>query len=106
MADAKPAGKGRLYAVLIERIFLRRWRSGARQVEFHRSDIEVEASSLGVALPKNLGDLIYSFRFRRDLPQAISSTAPAGSEWTIELSGGSTYRFRLAPVSRIVPQAA
>ncbi len=106
MANATSAGKGQLYAVLIERIFLQRWHKGASQVEFHRSDIEAEASSLGVALPKNLGDLIYSFRFRRDLPKAISSTAPVGNEWTIELSGSSTYCFRLAPVSRIVPQAA
>jgi hypothetical protein len=85
MANSKPARKGQLYAVIIERIFLRRWRKGVEKVDFHRSDIEVEASSLGVALPKNLGDLIYSFRFRRELPQPISSTAPAGREWTIEL---------------------
>ncbi len=100
------AGKGRLYADIIERIFVQRWRKAAKQVEFHRSDIETVAAELGVALPKNLGDLIYSFRFRRSLPAAIVQSAPAGSEWIIELSGASTYRFSLAPISRIVPQAA
>ena len=105
MADVQPS-KGRLYAAIIEHIFVQRWRKDTKQVEFHRSDIETVAAELGVALPKNLGDLIYSFRFRRGLPPAIMQTAPAGSEWIIELSGGSTYRFRLAPVSRIAPQAA
>lgn len=103
-ADAQR--KGRMYAAIIERIFVERWKKGAKQVEFHRSDIERVAGELGVALPKNLGDLIYSFRFRRALPDSVTSTALPGSEWAIELSGALTYRFRLMPVSRIVPQAA
>lgn len=98
--------RGRRYAAIIEKIFVQGWRKGAKQVEFHRRDIETVAAELGVALPKNLGDLIYSFRFRRSLPPAVVQSAPSGSEWIIELAGGSTYRFRLAPISRVIPQAA
>ncbi len=55
-------------------------------------------------LPKNLGDLIYSYRFRSVLPCSITDTAPEGKEWTIELAGHGTYRFRLGAPSRIVPR--
>ena len=84
----------------------KRWQPGTQQVDFHRSDILAEAADLGVKLPKNLGDLIYSFRFRRSLPPAIADTAPAGQEWIIELAGNANYRFSLARISRIRPQAA
>ena len=80
--------------------------AGCAQVDFHRSDIEAEAAALGFKLPKNLGDLIYSFRFRRSLPSSITDTAMPGQEWIIELTGNSTYRFSLARISRIRPQAA
>jgi len=101
-----PRGTGQMYAVIIEHLFQKRWKAGALQVEFHRGDIEAEAADLGVKLPKNLGDLIYSFRFRRSLPPSITATAPAGQEWIIELTGNSNYRFSLAHISRIRPQAA
>ena len=105
-ADGVKETKGQMYSALIERLFLQRWQAGHRQVDFHRGDIEVEAAALGVKLPKNLGDLVYSFRFRRSLPPSITDTAPAGLEWIIELSGNSTYRFSLARISRIRPQQA
>ena len=105
MAES-PRGTGRMYAAIIERLFQKRWRAGVQQVDFHRGDIEAEAANLGVKLPKNLGDLIYSFRFRRSLPPSITDTAPAGQEWIIELAGNSNYRFSLTRVSRIRPQEA
>ena len=105
MAD-RPTPRGRLYEVILERLFLDRWRKGMQSVEFHRSDIEAVATQLEVKLPKNLGDLIYSFRFRRALPTVISATAPVGQEWVIELYGGSTYRFALSQLSRVLPQAS
>lgn len=98
--------RGQIYSKIIERIFQQRWRPGARTVEFHRTDIEAVAAELQVKLPKNLGDLLYSFRFRRALPASITNTASSGREWVIELAGNSSYRFALARVSRIVPQTA
>ena len=102
----EPSPRGRMYGAIVERLFLDRWEKGVEAVEFHRSDIEAVATQLGVKLPKNLGDLIYSFRFRRALPLSIVATAPAGYEWVIELYGGSTYRFALTKLSRVLPQLA
>lgn len=97
---------GQMYSLIIERIFQQRWRRGVTAVEFHRADIETTAAELQVKLPKNLGDLLYSFRFRRALPSSITDTAPAGREWVIELAGSSSYRFALTRLSRILPQGS
>ena len=49
------------------------------------------AESLEIRAPKNLGDTIYSFRFRTALPQQILNTSGADREWIIELAGRSKY---------------
>ncbi len=91
------------YKVLIERIFFENWNQGADRFEFARDDLEVFAKELDIALPKNLGDVICSFRFRVPLPASILDTQPAGLEWVIEGAGRARYRFRLAAVTRIIP---
>lgn len=48
---------------------------------------------MNVNLPKNIGDLIYSFRYRTDLPASILNTAPEGETWIIRSVGRSRYRF-------------
>ena len=77
--------------------------AGAREVEFRREDIVRAAEDLAVKLPKNLGDLIYSFRYRRDLPESIRSRAPKGEEWIILPAGRSRYRFAATALATIVP---
>ena len=64
-----------IYSAIIERIFEAGFRPGMREVEFRREDILGVARDLGIRLPKNLGDLIYSFRFRAALPEAIQKRA-------------------------------
>jgi hypothetical protein len=59
---------------------------------------------LRIVLPKNLGDLPYTFRFRSELPSEIVATAPPRMEWIIELAGRGRYRFKLATINRIVPR--
>lgn len=54
-------------------------------------------------MPKNIGDLIYSFRFRVPLPERILATQPEGLEWIIKGAGKARYRFRLVKITRIVP---
>ena len=93
------------YSVLIERIFFNHWEEGVKEFEFAREEIEKCADELDIVLPKNLGDLIYSFRFRVPLPAAILKTQPSELEWIIEGAGKARYRFRLAKVTRIVPNA-
>src|SRR5205085_9511873 len=67
------------YEQIIESIFLKHYKDGAREIYFERNDIVKEADRLKVVLPKNLGDLIYTFRYRGKLPQTIRDKAPTGS---------------------------
>ena len=103
MPDSKTPARNR-YEVLILTIFRNHHRKGVDDFEFERSELETVAEKLGVNLPKNLGDLIYSFRYRRGLPEEILATETAGKEWIIEPAGRAKYRFRLAKVSRIIPR--
>jgi hypothetical protein len=91
------------YKALIEAIFFHHWKKGLTEFEFARDELEAQASHLGIALPKNLGDLLYSFKFRVALPARILATQRTGREWIIEGAGRSKYRFRLVPTTRIKP---
>ena len=98
---AKPPNR---YGVLIEKIFLDRYSDGATELEFARTDIEDAAEVLDIRLPKNLGDVLYSFRFRAALPERIVETQPEGMEWVIELAGRAVYKFRLVKINRVLPR--
>lgn len=90
------------YAAIIERIFESKYAAGANQVDFEREDMVRVAQELGIELPKNLGDLIYSFRYRTALPASI--LAAGGDEvWIIRPAGRARYRFVLVPNRPIVP---
>jgi hypothetical protein len=91
------------YAPIIERILFDRYVAGETAFTFARQDLATTALQLGVQAPSNLGDLLYSFRFRAALPESIQATATPGREWIIELAGRAKYRFRLARINRIVP---
>ena len=93
------------YSALIEAVFLRHFTSNDQSFEFGREELVEIATSEGLAVPKNLGDAIYSFRYRSDLPDAIRAKAPSGHEWIIEGAGRARYRFRCVPVARIEPRA-
>jgi hypothetical protein len=45
------------------------------RVSFSRDDLVRASDALSFAGIKNLGDIPYSFRFRRELPDDITSTA-------------------------------
>ena len=94
------------YNSIIERVFLDRYRPGDIEVEFVREDLADAATALGVRHPKNFGDILYAFRYRRPLPKAILETAPTGQEWTIRGAGQGAYTFRLVTVNRITPNPA
>lgn len=98
------AEEGSRYDALIESIFFDHYREGESEFEFVRTELESAADSLGIDLPKNLGDVIYSYRFRKDLPESVIATQREGTEWIIELAGTGRYRFKLGKISRIVPR--
>ena len=96
-------GQRMSYNAIIERVFLGRYRSGDVEVAFVREDLIDAGSELGVAVLRNLGDVLYTFRYRRPLPKAVLETAPADKEWTIRGAGQAAYPFRLVTVDHVVP---
>jgi len=91
------------YSQLIEKIFFNNYKKGSKKVRFLRSDIEKVAQEINISLPKNLGDVIYSFRFRTKLPSKILDIASENEEWLIKLAGRGTYSFCLEPKLEIIP---
>jgi len=92
------------YEAIIARVFADHFVQGEMEFEFARDEFIAIAESLGIKLPKNVGDLLYSFRYRNELPAAIRSTAETGFEWIIAGAGQSRYRFKQVKLNRIVPR--
>jgi hypothetical protein len=95
-------GKNR-YSKLIEDVFAQHYIKGAKDVSFERDDLVRTAKKLKIKLPKNLGDIIYSFRYRTDFPESIRHATPAGLEWIIRPTGPAKYKFCLTSMPRIIP---
>ncbi|MEQ8391190.1 MAG: hypothetical protein RIB30_09355 [Thalassospira sp.] len=92
------------YAALIEKIFFDHWTDGLSEFEFDRDELETAAPALGFKSVKNIGDVPYSFRYRRQLPERILMTQPNGLEWVIVGAGRAKYRFKLVKSTRIIPR--
>lgn len=91
------------YSLIIEDVFFRYYSDGASVVLFAREDMVSSAERLDISLPKNLGDVVYAFRHRRPLPDAIVRQSPKGQSWAIVGKGRAKYAFELKPVSKIQP---
>jgi hypothetical protein len=100
--EKKPANR---YSQIIERIFFSHYSEGVTEFFFERSEFESIAKELNINLPKNLGDIIYSFRYRVELPEAILAKATEDKQWIIRPAGRSRYCFVLAPEQIISPTA-
>ncbi len=94
------------YSQIIEAIFLRYYQEGVEIVPFSRSDIENAAKQLEISLPKNIGDVLYSFRYRTALPDSIVDKARPGMQWVIKTTGRSAYIFHLVKQITIEPNPA
>lgn len=93
------------YSAIIERIFASRFKPGMKMVDFAREEFETVARQLRIKLPKNLGDLVYSFRYRTDLPEAIQAEAGMGETWIIRPIGKAQYRLALVADHPLQPNA-
>ncbi len=91
------------YEQIIEWVFHQNYRPGKVRMPFNREELVRASEALGLARIKNLGDIPYSFRFRRELPESIQNTAPEGAEWVIVGAGVGEYQFRLAAPGKIQP---
>ena len=100
--DMENKGPNR-YTRILESIFVKHYKEGASEIEFERAEINQAAEELGIALPKNLGDILYSFRYRTALPKSITSKTPKGFEWIIRPAGKGKYKLVAVKQSSITP---
>ena len=99
------SASGNAYTRIIEEIFNAHYRTGETSVPFERREIEETARRLGIDVPKNLGDLVYSIRYRMPMPESIVATAALDRQWAILPAGRSVYEFRQVRFSEIKPNA-
>jgi hypothetical protein len=92
-----------LYTAIIEKIFQSKFKKGMREFDFDRDELLAVAKELGLKEPKNLGDLIYTFRYRAGLPETIKKHAGEAETWIIRPAGRGKYRFVLVPDKPIAP---
>ena len=91
------------YEQVISWVFQQNYVPGDVRVKFTRGELEDAHDELDLIQTKNIGDIIYSFRFRRELPASIKDTAPNQAEWVIVGTGTAEYQFQLSKPSRIEP---
>lgn len=92
------------YKQLMAELFGRNYKKGATSVPFTRDQIVEFAATMKMDRPDNLGDLIYSFRYRTKMPDSITATAPKGKEWVIIGAGNAKYKFQLFDAAQIIPR--
>ncbi|PAW77036.1 MAG: endonuclease [Verrucomicrobia bacterium Tous-C9LFEB] len=93
------------YQAIIADVFKKHYKNGSLIVEFPRDELVSIAQLLNIKVPKNVGDIVYSFRYRNELPQSIRCTAKNGYEWIIKGKGTALYEFRQVKIGRIIPRA-
>jgi len=91
------------YTKILEAIFKKHFKKGATEIEFERTEFSQVADELGIILPKNLGDVLYSFRYRTLLPRSITAKVPKGYEWIIRPAGKGKYKLVAVRQSNIAP---
>jgi len=91
------------YVRIVEAVFRRYWKKGQTEFTFARDELQQVCAELKIEVPKNLGDVIYTFRYRKALPKSILATQPADRGWLILGDGDARYRFRLNKLTHIRP---
>ena len=91
------------YTKIIERIFFSKFSDGMTKVPFSREEIIHTAKELKIELPKNLGDVIYSFKYRTPMPESIIKESSDERQWTIRNIGKGLYAFVLIKNPIITP---
>jgi hypothetical protein len=100
-----PADKPeKVYERLVSAVFERHYKKGVKSFEFERAELEDLADKMSLKLPKNIGDVIYSFRYRRHLPEQIVAAAAKGNEWVIEGAGRSKYIMKQVKSVQLTPR--
>jgi len=95
--------KPNLYAQIIESIFFAHHKRSVWEFDFGREEFQAAAKKLKIQVPKNLGDIVYSFRYRAALPKSVQAKAPSGKYWIIRPAGRGRYRFVAVDEWKIAP---
>jgi hypothetical protein len=93
------------YDAVVSELFRRHYKPNSKSFDFERSELLEIVQALKLDSIKNLGDILYTYRFRREFPDLIKETSTAGFEWAIKLAGRGRYKFRLGSPSRIIPRS-
>jgi len=91
------------YDQIIEKVFFDNYSENLNIIPFNREELAQACQNLEISRIKNLGDIVYSYRFRKELPDTIIKTAPQDYEWIIVGTGVGIYEFRLSVLSKIEP---
>jgi hypothetical protein len=104
-AEAPAAKKENRYRAILGKIFSNHFKEGTNEFIFERKEIEQTAKKFKVKLPKNIGDAVYSQRYRAEWSDQIKKTIPKGHDWIILPAGRSRYKFKLIKGSgRVLPR--
>ena len=84
-----------IYDSIIYSIFFDHYEEGKTSISFEREEFQQKAKELNINAAKNLGDIVYSYKYRKKLPKEILETAPEGYYWRIKSVGKAHYEFVL-----------
>ena len=87
---SKDAPVAARYDRIIEAVFQRHWKKGKVEFTFERDELIQVCRELTIDVPKNIGDVIYTFRYRKALPKSILATGRRigdGSSSVTEMPG-------------------
>ncbi|MDC0706245.1 hypothetical protein [Priestia sp. AB] len=91
-------------AKLIKKIFFKYYKENDEIVKFERDDFIKASQEMNTSPPKNIGGVIYQYRYTSPLPKEILNTCKAGENWIIEGDGHAKYKFMKVPISpQIMP---
>lgn len=90
------------YDDIISAIFWEHYVDGVTSIVFQREDLALKAREMGFDPPKNLGDIVYSYKYRKPLPKDIANTAPEGFYWRIKNIGIAQHEFVLTSGAEFV----
>lgn len=91
------------YDRVIAWVFEHNYIPGDVKVHFTREELARACIALDIERIRNLGDIPYTYRFRRELPETIQTKAPKDTEWIIVGTGVAEYQFRLAAPGKLQP---
>ena len=105
-SNEKPKKPDTRYHRSLVYVFRSHYKPGMKAIPFQREELTKAGKKLRLKALKNLGDAIYSYRYRIPLPKEIASTAPEGYSWVIMPAGKGKYRFELIKGSPFIQPRA